>query len=91
MKGIYPNLKQLLFLLMTAFSVSVYADDTEEYQWPDDQQVVGKLRQWQDLKYGIILHWGVYSVPGVVESWQITSEDWITPDTTRTYEEEKIW
>ena len=91
MKGIYPNLKQLLFLLMTAFSVSVYADDTEEYQWPDDQQVVGKLRQWQDLKYGIILHWGVYSVPGMVESWQITSEDWITPDTTRTYEEEKLW
>ena len=91
MKGIYPNLKQLLFLLMTAFSVSVYADDIEEYQWPDDQQVVGKLRQWQDLKYGIILHWGVYSVPGMVESWQITSEDWITPDTTRTYEEEKLW
>ena len=62
-----------------------------DYQWPEDQQVVEKLKNWQDLKFGIILHWGVYSVPGMVESWQITSEDWITPDPVRTYEEEKQW
>lgn len=58
---------------------------------PTDPLVVQKLEQWRDLKFGIILHWGVYSVAGMVESWQITSEDWITPDTTRTYEEEKQW
>ena len=62
-----------------------------EYQWPKEQDVVEKLKKWEDLKFGIILHWGVYSVPGMVESWQITSEDWITPDTTRTYEEAKLW
>lgn len=64
---------------------------SKQYQWPKDQKVVEKLKKWQDLKFGIILHWGVYSVPGMVESWQITSEDWITPDLTRTYEEEKQW
>lgn len=59
-------------------------DQSEEYQWPTDTLVVDKLLQWQDLKFGIIMHWGIYSVPGMVESWQLTSEDWITPDTTRT-------
>ena len=64
---------------------------SREYQWPKEQDVVEKLKKWEDLKFGIILHWGVYSVPGMVESWQITSEDWITPDTTKTYEEAKLW
>ncbi len=58
---------------------------------PTDERVLDKLSQWQDLKFGIILHWGLYSVPGICESWTITSEDWITPDTTRTYEEYKQW
>lgn len=61
------------------------------YQPPRDAQVAEHLRQWQDLKFGILLHWGVYSVAGICESWTITSEDWITPDTTRTYEEYKQW
>lgn len=66
-------------------------ETSDTYQWPDDPLVVDNLRQWQDLKFGIILHWGVYSVPGICESWTITSEDWITPDTTRTYDEYKQW
>ena len=66
-------------------------EQSQTYQWPKEADVVEKLQQWQDLKFGILLHWGVYSVAGMVESWQITSEDWITPDTTRTYEEEKQW
>ncbi len=66
-------------------------EQSKDYIWPTDQKVLAKLDKWQDLKFGIILHWGLYSVPGMVESWQITSEDWITPDTTRTYEEAKLW
>ena len=75
-------------LLSPSFELSA---QEEPYQWPKEPDVLAKLQSWQDLKFGIILHWGVYSVPGMVESWQITSEDWITPDTTRTYEEEKLW
>lgn len=75
-------------LLSPSFELSA---QEEPYQWPKEPDVLAKLQAWQDLKFGIILHWGVYSVPGMVESWQITSEDWITPDTTRTYEEEKLW
>ena len=50
-------------------------DQSEEYQWPTDTLVVDKLHQWQDFKFGIIIHWGIYSVPGMVESCQTTSDD----------------
>lgn len=37
------------------------------------------------------MHWGLYSVPGIVESWSICDEDWVTRDTTRTYQAYKDW
>lgn len=37
------------------------------------------------------MHWGLYSVPGVVESWSICSEDWIVRERKPTYEEDKAW
>lgn len=61
------------------------------YQWPTEPQVLDKLHHWQDLKFGILLHWGIYSVPGIVESWSICDEDWITRDTTRTYQQYLDW
>ncbi|MDR1757458.1 MAG: alpha-L-fucosidase [Bacteroidales bacterium] len=47
-----------------------------------------KLSAWQDLKFGMIIHWGLYAVPGIVESWSICSEDedWIPRDSTVDYE-----
>ena len=45
------------------------------YEWPADKQVLEKLDQWQDLKFGVLMHWGLYSLPGIVESWSICSED----------------
>lgn len=34
-----------------------------------------KLRQWQDWKFGVIIHWGPYSQWGIVESWSLCPED----------------
>lgn len=62
-----------------------------DYQWPSEPDVLAKLHQWQDLKFGVLLHWGIYSVPGIVESWSICCEDWIKRDTTRTYEQYRKW
>lgn len=59
------------------------------YEAPKDAQVLAKLKRWQDLKFGVLMHWGLYSVPGIVESWSICDEDWITRDTTCTYQEYK--
>ena len=62
-----------------------------EYEWPADEQVVENLKQWQDLKFGVLLHWGLYAVPGIVESWSICDEDWITRDSTCTYQQYMDW
>nr|WP_294861380.1 alpha-L-fucosidase [uncultured Fluviicola sp.] len=61
------------------------------YQKPTDSLVLQKLEKWQDQKFGIIIHWGLYAVPGIIESWSICSEDWITRDSTSSYDEYKKW
>jgi len=61
------------------------------YEAPKDPLVVEKLEQWKDLKFGMIIHWGVYAVPGMIESWALCSEDWINRDSTIAYNEFKKW
>ncbi|MBV8255806.1 MAG: alpha-L-fucosidase [Chitinophaga sp.] len=40
-----------------------------------DKAVQQKLDEWQDWKFGMLIHWGPYSQWGVVESWSICPED----------------
>ncbi len=61
------------------------------YEWPQQEDVRAKLRQWQDLKFGVLLHWGIYAVPGIVESWSICDENWIRRDTTMSYQQYMDW
>ncbi len=63
----------------------------EGYVWPEDPQVLKKLDYWRDQKFGVLMHMGLYSVPGVVESWSICPEDWIVRERKPTYEEDKAW
>lgn len=65
----------------------------QSYQPPSDQMVAAKLSQWSDKKFGLFMHWGIYSIPGIVESWSINSEDasWIPRDSTKNYEDYKRW
>ena len=62
-----------------------------EYNWPKEKEVLAKLDKWQDMKFGVLFHWGLYSIPGIVESWSICSEDvdWIPRDSTIAYEDYK--
>lgn len=69
-------------------SVHAFSDG---YQWPDDPAVLEKLDRWQDLKFGVLMHWGLYSVPGIVESWNLCNEDWIVRPEGSTYEGYKQW
>lgn len=64
-----------------------------DYIWPEDKQVLDKLKNWQDLKFGVLIHWGLYSVPGIVESWSICSEDvdWISRRKDMPYDIYKKW
>jgi len=45
------------------------------YVQETDPLVLQKLSEWQDLKLGLLMHWGPYSQWGIVESWSLCSED----------------
>jgi alpha-L-fucosidase len=47
----------------------------QSYIPPSDTLVQEKLDHWQDLKFGLFMHWGTYCQWGVVESWSICPED----------------
>lgn len=72
-------MKKLLFIL--AFCSVVFSATA---QHPSDTQpetspiIVNRLDQWQDLKFGFMVHWGIYAQWGVVESWSICNEPWIS-------------
>ncbi len=47
----------------------------KEYYTVEDPLVSMKLKQWQDLKFGLLMHWAPSSQWGIVESWSLCSED----------------
>ncbi len=60
--------------LACAGAASAQHED-ERYVPETDPRVVAKLEHWQDIKFGLLMHWGPYSQWGVVESWSICAED----------------
>ena len=67
----------ILFILLGAFNrlCAQQHQMSKSYQEPSDTLVQQKLGRWQDLKFGLFMHWGTYSQWGVVESWSICPED----------------
>ena len=58
----------LLFSLMgiissiqaqAGFAVGDIHLKSKTYEWPTDPAVLEKLNKWQDLKFGIMFHWGI--------------------------------
>jgi alpha-L-fucosidase len=68
----------LLLVLMLTVSVCAQNEKREitlDEQQPDTSSIIkNKISQWQDLKFGFLMHWGIYSQWGVVESWSICNE-----------------
>ena len=54
---------------------AVAQHEDERYVPETDPKVLAKLAEWQDVKFGLLMHWGPYSQWGVVESWSICAED----------------
>ncbi len=61
----------IVFLLFNTLMIRAQ----DNYIRPTDSLVAEKLEEWQDLKFGLFMHWGTYSQWGVVESWSICPED----------------
>ena len=60
-----------------AVGVAAAEEKSNPYVPVTDSLVLRKLDQWQDWKFGFMMHWGTYSQWCVVESGSICSEDWI--------------
>lgn len=63
----------LFFLLLPFFAAA--QQHARQYVVPTDSLVRQNLDEWQDLKFGLLMHWGPYSQWGVVESWSLCPED----------------
>lgn len=68
-------------VILTVLSISAVAAFAQpkhkvtEYVPSPDANVRQRLEEWQDLKFGLMMHWGVYSQWGIVESWTLCPED----------------
>src|SRR4051812_5971337 len=81
----YRNIKRLsrvaLLLGAALLTLSAKAQDATSYdagkvyEAPRDEQVLARIKDWQDLKFGLFMHWGTYSIWGIVESWSLCPED----------------
>jgi alpha-L-fucosidase len=65
----------ILFVLLVVSNSAIYCQENNRYVPETDPLVLAKLEQWQDMKFGLLMHWGTYSQWGIVESWSICSED----------------
>lgn len=63
----------ITFVAIIGFAQQHNQSDT--YVKPTDSLVLQKLDEWQDIKFGLLMHWGTYSQWGIVESWSICPED----------------
>lgn len=72
--------KKIIFLfIIVLYTCCIHAQTPTSrppYQYPEEPEVLQNLKEWQDLKFGLIMHWGTYSQWGVVESWTLCPEEW---------------
>lgn len=47
----------------------------ERYVKPSEPEVIKQLEWFQDQKLALMMHWGLYSQLGIVESWALSDED----------------
>ena len=82
-------MKRLIFLfLLTCSGLPIFAQHEEQKYFPNpDPKIRQRIEEWQDIKLGLLMHWGTYSQWGIVESWSICHEDegWCIPDTVKDY------
>lgn len=82
----------LVFTMLNVHAQQNVHQQSTQYEWPTDAAVRAKLDKWQDQKFGMIIHWGLYAVPGIIESWELCNEDWINrPDSNQSYDDYKKW
>ncbi|MGN6508934.1 MAG: alpha-L-fucosidase, partial [Chitinophaga sp.] len=67
-------MKKILLAVCMLAAVGAQGQN-EPYVKETDPLVLQKLDEWQDWKFGLMMHWGTYSQWGIVESWSLCPED----------------
>jgi alpha-L-fucosidase len=65
----------LMFMITVAVVHGQAVYENEKYVPETDPLVLKKLEEWQNIKFGLLMHWGTYSQWGIVESWSLCPED----------------
>lgn len=77
--GLFALVRRVLSPIAMATATLAYAATAQEprqvYVEEKDPAVRARLEQWQELKLGLLMHWGTYAQWGIVESWSLCSED----------------
>jgi alpha-L-fucosidase len=73
--GIHPFGAILLVVCFGFLVLPGLSRRGQERSEETDPAVLKKLEWFQDVKFGLMMHWGPYSQWGVVESWTLCSED----------------
>ncbi|MEH6308412.1 alpha-L-fucosidase [Olivibacter sp. CPCC 100613] len=68
-------LAALLGLCLGVQAIAQEHNTSANYVKPTDPLVIKNLAEWEDLKFGLFMHWGTYSQWGIVESWSLCPED----------------
>ena len=79
---------KLLVIILLLTNLYVAGQHHEQNYTPDpNPRIQQRIGEWQDIKFGLLMHWGPYSQWGIVESWSICPEDegWCVPDTVKDY------
>ena len=79
---------KLLVILLFLTNLCAISQHHEQNYTPDpNPRIQQRIGEWQDIKFGLLMHWGPYSQWGIVESWSICPEDegWCVPDTVKDY------
>ena len=70
-------MKKRLFTVLLCLVCMMAFAQTDDQLPETDPVIANRISQWQDLKFGFMMHWGMYSQWEVVESWSICNEPWI--------------
>lgn len=64
-------------LLGTTTAVTAQAIYEDERYVPEPDSLTNvKIKEWQNLKFGLLMHWGPYSQWGITESWSLCPEEY---------------
>ena len=71
-----------IFIMLAGHPCLTFASDDVE----TDPLVLKKLEQFQDMKFGLFIHWGIYSQWGCGASWPLVKEAiWDRPDELKSW------